>query len=107
MPKLNPTQQAILGLCKTGKTWEVIAMDLGCSQSTVYNNLGILQRLGYIKRLDRHRGRLAVFVSLVDAADIPEDLPEPVAPQSDLSMLVSRAHDPFNLTGGTHGIRNR
>lgn len=99
MPKLNPTQQAILAYCKTGKNREELALQLRCSESTVYNNLGILQRMNYVKRLDRHRGRLAIYVSLVDPADIPDDAPEPVAPQSDLSMLVNRAHDPFNLTG--------
>jgi DNA-binding MarR family transcriptional regulator len=102
MTKLNPTQESILTYCKAGKTSDDITKHFNYSRSSVYNNLGTLQKLGYITRQgDRHRGRLAVYVSLIDVADIQTKEPEEVAPQSDLTMFVARAHDPFNLSGTT------
>lgn len=99
MPKLNAKQQAILAYCKTGKTSVDIAAQFGYRPSSVFTPLGILQKMGYMaKRGSRHAGFAITYVSLVDTADIPDDVSEAVAPQSDLSMLVSRAHDPFNLT---------
>lgn len=101
MYKLNAKQQAILAYCKTGKTSLDIAAQFGYAPSSVFTPLGILQKLGYMtKRGSRHAGFAIIYVSLVDPADISHDDPKKVSTaQSDLSLLVSRAHDPFNLIG--------
>lgn len=95
---LTPQQLELLEFCKHGKTVESIAKRFGYGRNNVYPRLATLQRLGLLRR-DGYgtTGKVAIFVTIgqgIDQIEAPAD-----SGGTDLSAILARAHDPFNLRG--------